>query len=30
VAEGTPVRVTSMEGLKLIVEPVQTPAVTVG
>jgi hypothetical protein len=24
------VRVTSMEGLKLIVEPVQTPAVTVG
>jgi membrane-bound serine protease (ClpP class) len=30
VAQGTPVRVTSMEGLKLIVEPVQTPAVTVG
>ena len=30
VGEGTPVRVTSMEGLKLIVEPVQTPAVTLG
>jgi membrane-bound serine protease (ClpP class) len=30
VSEGTAVRVTSVEGLKLFVEPVQTPAVTVG